>query len=203
MFCIQKVHAMNKTVHSRRERVQIFCLVQCLSALTGILLYMFARHFKVILIVNTITLALALLGHIGSRNLKKSFIGVHAVGTVCGLGGFFLFELFEALYSFSADSAVLLAFSLPYLIDFISGCYSVNLLVTLLELEDSDSSLKEELKNLLNNCVVCMENPKEVLLYPCGHRCLCARCSVLLHLSNFTCPICRAPVNDLVRIYET
>ncbi|XP_053625542.1 mitochondrial E3 ubiquitin protein ligase 1 [Plodia interpunctella] len=45
-------------------------------------------------------------------------------------------------------------------------------------------------KNLpdLQLCVVCSENPKEIILLPCGHVCLCEDCS-----DNITgsCPICR------------
>ncbi|XP_072943357.1 mitochondrial E3 ubiquitin protein ligase 1 [Epargyreus clarus] len=40
-------------------------------------------------------------------------------------------------------------------------------------------------------CVVCAENPKEVILLPCGHVCLCEDCSD--HISD-KCPICRKDI---------
>lgn len=104
MFCTRKVQPSNKTIHSKREKLQVLCLIQCMSALTGILLYLFASQVRLNLIVNVLTLLLALLGHIGSRNLEKAFVGVHAVGTTCGIGGFFLFEMIEVFYAFSPDS---------------------------------------------------------------------------------------------------
>ncbi|XP_013140951.1 PREDICTED: mitochondrial ubiquitin ligase activator of nfkb 1-A [Papilio polytes] len=37
-------------------------------------------------------------------------------------------------------------------------------------------------------CVVCSENPKEIILLPCGHVCLCEDCSENI---KDNCPICR------------
>ncbi|XP_016989214.1 mitochondrial E3 ubiquitin protein ligase 1-like [Drosophila rhopaloa] len=40
-------------------------------------------------------------------------------------------------------------------------------------------------------CVVCSSNPKEIILLPCGHVCLCEDCSQ--KISN-TCPVCRGKI---------
>lgn len=40
-------------------------------------------------------------------------------------------------------------------------------------------------------CVVCRENPKEIILLPCGHVCLCEDCAVDITES---CPICRTHI---------
>ncbi|XP_011500475.1 PREDICTED: mitochondrial ubiquitin ligase activator of NFKB 1 [Ceratosolen solmsi marchali] len=42
-------------------------------------------------------------------------------------------------------------------------------------------------------CVICMTNPQEIILLPCGHVCLCIDCSM-----NYTstCPICRETVTQ-------
>ena len=42
-------------------------------------------------------------------------------------------------------------------------------------------------------CIVCMENPKEVMLEPCGHVCICATCADTMRLpgGRVKCPVCR------------
>lgn len=40
-------------------------------------------------------------------------------------------------------------------------------------------------------CVVCRTNPREIILLPCGHVCLCEDCSQNI---NYDCPVCRTPI---------
>ena len=42
-------------------------------------------------------------------------------------------------------------------------------------------------------CIVCMENMKEVMMEPCGHVCMCRQCSERLRLPSgrVKCPVCR------------
>ncbi|KAL8269371.1 hypothetical protein Esti_006706 [Eimeria stiedai] len=40
-------------------------------------------------------------------------------------------------------------------------------------------------------CLVCMTNPKNVVLYPCRHCALCVECLQALHQEK--CPVCRSP----------
>ncbi|XP_001352428.2 mitochondrial E3 ubiquitin protein ligase 1 [Drosophila pseudoobscura] len=40
-------------------------------------------------------------------------------------------------------------------------------------------------------CVVCVTNPKEIILLPCGHVCLCEDCSP--HIATH-CPVCRGKI---------
>ncbi|KAE8748907.1 hypothetical protein FOCC_FOCC004312 [Frankliniella occidentalis] len=42
-------------------------------------------------------------------------------------------------------------------------------------------------------CIVCKENPKEVVLLPCGHVCICEDCSE--DISDL-CPVCRAEIRS-------
>ena len=46
-------------------------------------------------------------------------------------------------------------------------------------------------------CIVCMENMKEVMMEPCGHVCLCRQCSERLRLPSgrVKCPVCRIRAN--------
>lgn len=46
-------------------------------------------------------------------------------------------------------------------------------------------------------CVVCMAQPQEVAIDPCGHCCMCHTCVEAVK----TCPVCRGPIQKALRIY--
>ena len=48
-------------------------------------------------------------------------------------------------------------------------------------------------------CVICLEKPPIMACVPCGHKCLCEDCATE---EIQTCPICRAPITDYLRIFE-
>lgn len=50
-------------------------------------------------------------------------------------------------------------------------------------------------------CTICMEASVDSLLYCCGHMCTCSMCGRQLLATGQTCPICRAPVRDVVRAF--
>ncbi|KAI8429600.1 hypothetical protein MSG28_000198 [Choristoneura fumiferana] len=49
-------------------------------------------------------------------------------------------------------------------------------------------------------CVVCAENPKEIILLPCGHVCLCEDCSDNIQEA---CPICRERIHSRAPAFIT
>ncbi|XP_061711907.1 mitochondrial E3 ubiquitin protein ligase 1-like [Cydia pomonella] len=49
-------------------------------------------------------------------------------------------------------------------------------------------------------CVVCIENPKQIILLPCGHVCLCEDCSDRI---TEQCPICRERIESRVPAFIT
>ena len=57
------------------------------------------------------------------------------------------------------------------------------------------------------HCTVCLTATADTVLYRCGHLCVCYTCG--LHLRQATsvhgvkCPICRAPVDDILRVYRS
>jgi hypothetical protein len=56
-----------------------------------------------------------------------------------------------------------------------------------------------------HECVICLERPKNALLVPCGHLCLCMPCAQSLttpkHSAANTCPLCRAVVTNVYQAF--
>ena len=51
-------------------------------------------------------------------------------------------------------------------------------------------------------CVVCMDAPKQHVILPCGHQCVCEACAQqLTQKSPPTCPVCRALIQGTTRVY--
>ncbi|TNJ27037.1 Zinc finger, C3HC4 type (RING finger) domain-containing protein [Giardia muris] len=50
-----------------------------------------------------------------------------------------------------------------------------------------------------SSCIVCPTNPKDTLLQPCKHICTCSGCSS--QLKGQTCPLCRTPIDNTVKVY--
>ncbi|KAL5577965.1 hypothetical protein UlMin_019664 [Ulmus minor] len=51
------------------------------------------------------------------------------------------------------------------------------------------------------NCCICYGTKVDSLLSRCGHMCTCLKCAHELQWSTGKCPICRAPIVDVVRAY--
>ena len=61
--------------------------------------------------------------------------------------------------------------------------------------DDSDSDVEVDpiaIPDCLE-CIVCMENMKEVMMEPCGHVCICRTCADTMRLPSgrVKCPVCR------------
>ena len=57
-----------------------------------------------------------------------------------------------------------------------------------------------ESANQDNGCVVCMERPRNRLMWPCKHLCLCAEC-VEAATAKGTCPICIRKITEVVEVF--
>ena len=54
-------------------------------------------------------------------------------------------------------------------------------------------------------CVMCGKNPRQMLMYPCGHLCVCSECCKVIHDAaggKINCPMCTKIVKDAVRVYR-
>lgn len=59
--------------------------------------------------------------------------------------------------------------------------------------------IQEELEKLQDekNCVICLENPKNILFLPCKHISCCSECSSQVK----ECPMCRAKIDQKIETY--
>ena len=65
------------------------------------------------------------------------------------------------------------------------------------------SSNKYEAENALSDCIVCHNNLRESIFYPCGHRCVCYNCAILLFEVNKKCPKCNKEAKCIIKkLYE-
>jgi hypothetical protein len=51
------------------------------------------------------------------------------------------------------------------------------------------------------DCSVCLDVPRNTIILPCKHLCVCAQCANKLFNSTKKCPVCRAPISNIMTIY--
>ena len=48
-------------------------------------------------------------------------------------------------------------------------------------------------------CIVCYNNLKESVFYPCGHRCVCYNCALIVFEVNKKCPKCNQEAKCIIK----
>jgi len=67
--------------------------------------------------------------------------------------------------------------------------------------DDSKKIIPNDDLDDINQCCICMENPKECAFNNCGHLCLCINCAKNIHnTKKNVCPICRTS-GRIIRIF--
>lgn len=52
------------------------------------------------------------------------------------------------------------------------------------------------------HCIICLDKSIDSVLYQCGHMCVCLTCGLRLKDLGSHCPMCRAPIRDVIRAYK-
>lgn len=52
------------------------------------------------------------------------------------------------------------------------------------------------------SCLICLDSSVDTVLYQCGHMCVCLSCGMRLKGMGAHCPMCRAPIRDVIRAYR-
>eukprot|EP00485_Elphidium_margaritaceum_P017418 CAMPEP_0202728620 /NCGR_PEP_ID=MMETSP1385-20130828/185717_1 /ASSEMBLY_ACC=CAM_ASM_000861 /TAXON_ID=933848 /ORGANISM="Elphidium margaritaceum" /LENGTH=1142 /DNA_ID=CAMNT_0049394871 /DNA_START=52 /DNA_END=3481 /DNA_ORIENTATION=+ len=53
------------------------------------------------------------------------------------------------------------------------------------------------------DCTICLDQPAEYAIIPCGHQCGCRVCLFQLKQSNASCPICRGRIERVQKVFAT
>ncbi|XP_050420900.1 protein neuralized isoform X2 [Adelges cooleyi] len=62
--------------------------------------------------------------------------------------------------------------------------------------------LPEQLPSGEGECSICFERAVDCALYTCGHLCMCYECAKKQWVRLGRCPICRAVIKDVIKIYK-
>lgn len=89
------------------------------------------------------------------------------------------------------NNLIFLLKGLCYLLQEIYGIENKNL--TRITNDDDDDDTGSE-------CVICICEPRDTLILPCKHLCLCNSCADSLRYQASNCPICRSPFRALLQI---
>jgi hypothetical protein len=65
---------------------------------------------------------------------------------------------------------------------------------------DEDKTMAHP-EDMEEDCVICMSMPKNTMVMPCRHVCMCDSCTELLQKqSKRNCPVCRENVTNFIRL---
>ncbi|KAH8051058.1 hypothetical protein JL721_11247 [Aureococcus anophagefferens] len=64
----------------------------------------------------------------------------------------------------------------------------------------ADDARADEYDAARDACVVCLDAPRDTMLFNCGHVCACAACVDALRANDNACPLCREPIRRSARV---
>jgi len=67
--------------------------------------------------------------------------------------------------------------------------------------QENYSNRRQREDNMENRCSICLTNKINCALIRCGHACCCNECGTMLLEGRQTCPICRADVESILKIF--
>ena len=68
---------------------------------------------------------------------------------------------------------------------------------------ENELEQKSNLNKFIEECMICHNNRKESIFYPCGHRCVCYICAVMYFYVFRKCPKCQSSAKCIIKkIYD-
>ena len=52
-------------------------------------------------------------------------------------------------------------------------------------------------------CIICMDNPRNSVLIPCGHLGVCMECAQELQRTTKMCPVCRNKITQVNQVFDS
>lgn len=216
----EELEELRQEVMQRRDVAIIACSVEIVVSVASMALYDLRRTILVP-IANTVLTLLASVGLHGALRLRLPQIQVHGIVTtgllIACLGNFLCEELLShaGLGSNTLPGwLVLIVLFVPYSLNLACSVMSLRLGNTLsefLEEEDlncglaSDDRLAEQAEQVSgqDRCCVCMDQRKDSVITPCGHRAVCIVCANVLKGRGRQCPVCRSAIIGVVRVFDS
>lgn len=112
---------------------------------------------------------------------------MHSHSTICVVDH----HTTDSEYHLRAMKQKIFVDGLCYLLQEIYGIENKNLTRPITTDDDEDNG---------SECVICICEPRDTLILPCRHLCLCNSCADSLRYQANNCPICRAPFRALLQI---
>ena len=75
----------------------------------------------------------------------------------------------------------------------------INMIPQILNNVNTSNSITK--KKERKTCIVCYDAKNTHLCVPCGHQCFCKDCSKQINELGNKCPICRANVSQIIKVY--
>ena len=116
---------------------------------------------------------------------------MHSHSTICVIDHHRIGDA-EGEYHLRAMKQKIFVDGLCYLLQEIYGIENKNLTQPQTNNDDDEDNGSE--------CVICICEPRDTLILPCRHLCLCNSCADSLRYQANNCPICRAPFRALLQI---
>eukprot|EP00249_Psilotum_nudum_P017283 c26249_g1_i3 orf=1404-2441(+) len=87
---------------------------------------------------------------------------------------------------------------LPYILAHDDTCIGSLSGDALVETDYSNGSRTRTFNGL---CIVCWDGPAEGACIPCGHMASCMNCLSEISTKNWGCPVCRASIQEIIKVY--
>ena len=156
-----KNHPIPESIRCHRNYSLFFISFQILFAFASLIIYLRQRS-RVILIASIMSIALSIIGLIGTIRVNSAMMFTHSFFCVSVFGAFYVYLILEMIFlrqptstqplsgeESLSDTAVKFLYSIPYLVVFIVGCHSIYLFNLVFDerkaRQDEDRQLHEPL----------------------------------------------------------